>query len=281
MGFFESVGDVWKGLTGEKSAESAERAAAGQATAGREATAESRRQFDIGREQMAPWLQAGRGGLTEQMALMGLGGDEVGALRSLQKSPGYRFRMNEGQRGMEAGIGARGGMGSGKALLAGQRYGQDYASQEYGNRLSQLRDLSGKGQASAAGQAQMGQQFAQRVGDIGMGTANAMGAADIAGTQARQSGLGNVAKLALAAWGMSDKQLKENIHRIGTHKLGIGLYRWTFKEKPDDFLEEYSYLAKWGEMCNGVMSDEVREVMPEAVSKIGKYDVVNYSMLEA
>jgi hypothetical protein len=114
-----------------------------------------------------------------------------------------------------------------------------------------------------------------------MNTATAQGAADIAGSNARQSGLTGLAKLGIAAFGASDKRLKENIERIGTHKLGIGIYRWTFKEMPEDFPEEYSHLAQWGEIANGVMSDEVREIMPEAVLKAGKYDIVNYSMLEA
>jgi hypothetical protein len=64
----------------------------------------------------------------------------------------------------------------------------------------------------------------------------------------------------------SDRRLKTNIKRIGTHPLGIGIY-------------EFDYV--WGEHATGVMADEVKKVMPEAVirDKSG-YDMVDYSKLQ-
>jgi hypothetical protein len=63
----------------------------------------------------------------------------------------------------------------------------------------------------------------------------------------------------------SDRRLKKNIKRIGTHVLGIGLYTW-------DYL--------WGEPFSGVMADEVEQVMPEAiVMHPSGFKMVNYSML--
>jgi hypothetical protein len=63
----------------------------------------------------------------------------------------------------------------------------------------------------------------------------------------------------------SDRRLKKNIKRIGTHVLGIGLYTW-------DYL--------WGEPFAGVMADEVEQVMPEAiVMHPSGFKMVNYSML--
>lgn len=63
----------------------------------------------------------------------------------------------------------------------------------------------------------------------------------------------------------SDRRLKENIKHVGTHILGIGLYTW-------DYI--------WGEPSSGVMADEVKAIMPEAIS----YDdngfmMVNYALL--
>jgi hypothetical protein len=63
----------------------------------------------------------------------------------------------------------------------------------------------------------------------------------------------------------SDRRLKTNIQRIGTHPLGIGIY-------------SYDYV--WGEHAVGVMADEVKTVRPEAVIRgADGYDRVDYSKL--
>ncbi len=64
----------------------------------------------------------------------------------------------------------------------------------------------------------------------------------------------------------SDRRLKTNIKRIGTHPLGIGIY-------------EFDYV--WGEHATGVMADEVKTVMPEAVTRHPSgYDMVDYGKLK-
>ncbi len=63
----------------------------------------------------------------------------------------------------------------------------------------------------------------------------------------------------------SDRRLKKNIRRVGTHRLGIGIY-------------EFDYI--WGEHATGVMADEVKLVMPEAVLRDSSgYDMVDYGKL--
>ncbi len=65
---------------------------------------------------------------------------------------------------------------------------------------------------------------------------------------------------------------KENILRVGTHPLGIGLYLFDYKQE---------YRDRWGhgKQC-GVMADEVEAVLPEAVSvHPDGYNTVNYAML--
>jgi hypothetical protein len=80
-----------------------------------------------------------------------------------------------------------------------------------------------------------------------------------------QSGLFGLGGAGMMGAGMllSDRRLKSNIVRVGTHPLGIGIY-------------EYDLL---GQRERGVMADEVRSVMPEAVGKIGDYDAVRYDMI--
>lgn len=63
---------------------------------------------------------------------------------------------------------------------------------------------------------------------------------------------------------MSDRRLKTNIKRIGTHDLGIGVYSYTIN----------------GQSQFGVMADEVRQVKPEAVmTGSDGYDRVFYHLL--
>lgn len=189
-------------LTGSDTADAIAAGSQMQQEAALRSEAEMRRQYEQGRQDLAPWLQSGRAALTDYTALMGLGGDTAGAMRALQRSPGYQFRLNQGTSNLNAGLAARGGMGSGRAFEAGQRYVQDYASGEYGNRLNQLAGLSGQGQASAAGQAVSGQQLGQNLSGLWQGAANAGSAAGIAGAQAHQSGLTGLAQLGLAGYGL-------------------------------------------------------------------------------
>jgi len=99
--------------------------------------------------------------------------------------------------------------------------------------------------------------------------AQAQGAANMqnygiqqSGANAATNGLFSLAGAALPM--LSDRRLKSNIKRIGTHKLGIGLY-------------EYDIL---GEHQQGVMADEVEKVMPEAVlMHPSGYKMVNYGLL--
>lgn len=54
-------------------------------------------------------------------------------MEDFEADPGYAFRRSEGLKGVESGAAARGSLLSGSALKAIQKYGQDLASQEYGN----------------------------------------------------------------------------------------------------------------------------------------------------
>lgn len=68
----------------------------------------------------------------------------------------------------------------------------------------------------------------------------------------------------------SDERLKENIKRIGTHDLGIGIYSYNYKDGYD--------LPKGTQV--GVMAQELEPIMPEAVIDTPSgFKAVNYAML--
>lgn len=187
-------------LTGQDTAKAIGQGNAMQQEASLRSGALSSKMYEQGRQDLMPWTQAGQRALGDQEALMGLNGDTAGAMHSLQSSPGYQFRLQQGMGNLNAGLAARGGMGSGKAMAAGQNYAQGFASNEYGNRLSQLAGLSGQGQASAAGQANQGNTYAGNMSNLWTGAANAGAAAGMAGAQSNQSGLMGLAGLGLAGY---------------------------------------------------------------------------------
>lgn len=85
--------------------------------------------------------------------------DRKFTLGDFNKDPGYDFRQQEGQRGVENSAAARGGILSGGALKAIARYNSDFASGEYGaaynrfnndqtTRFNRLSALAGTGQTA-------------------------------------------------------------------------------------------------------------------------------------
>ena len=112
--------------------------------------------------------------------------------------PGYEFRREEGTRAIERGAAARGGLLSGGTGRALQRYGQDYASNEYTNVYNRIANIAGLGQVSAG---QSG-QYAMNAGQ-GMGTAAAQGGyASAYGQQAQGNAWANAAnQIGQLPWG--------------------------------------------------------------------------------
>lgn len=78
--------------------------------------------------------------------------------------PGYEFRLNEGQRTLERGAAAAGGLLSGGFGRRAIRYGQDYASNEYQNVYNRIANIAGLGQVSSGRAAQGAYLTSQQVG---------------------------------------------------------------------------------------------------------------------
>jgi hypothetical protein len=68
---------------------------------------------------------------------------------NFKTDPGYEFRLGEGQRVLERGASAAGGLLSGGYARRAIRYGQDYASNEYNNVYNRIANIAGLGQVSA------------------------------------------------------------------------------------------------------------------------------------
>lgn len=123
----------------------------------------------------------------------GGGGAAGGIGVGLETSPGYQFRLGEGLKALERSAAARGTLLTGGTLKGLERYAQDYASNEYGNRVNQLMDLSRLGLAGAGGTSSVLQNQAAAMGNLVTDQGNARAAGTIGIGNAWNQGLGSAA----------------------------------------------------------------------------------------
>lgn len=102
---------------------------------GRLGEAAGREFYEKGIGFQEPYMGAGAGATNQLAALFAPGGayTQQPTLEELQMDPGYAFRVREGERAMQSTLGSSGMRGSGAALKAATRYGQEAGSQEYQN----------------------------------------------------------------------------------------------------------------------------------------------------
>jgi hypothetical protein len=188
-------GSIIGGLFGSSAAKKASKA---QLQAAREAMALQERMFNQQVALQEPFRQAGLTTQAELLRQFGLGGDAASqgygnmlrdfSAEDFQADPGYAFRLQEGLKGMDRQAAARGGLISGGALKAAQRYGQEMGSQEYqnaynrynqnrGTRYNMLTGQQAVGQGAANTQGQAAGNYGQQAGEtlMNMGNARASG----------------------------------------------------------------------------------------------------------
>jgi len=261
---------------------------------------------------LQPYMDVGQGALSPLSTLLtGRSYDpdtgkftdvsEQERLDIFKESPDYQFRLQQGQKSLEASQAARGGLLSGRAMLESQTRGQNEAASEYGNYLSRLSGLAGMGQGSAGQAANITSGIASQLAqsEIGFGNISMQGKiargqnwADTAqlvggefGPQSPKkspgaqggggagSGSFNSA-LMMAAMkgggaGLSDKNLKDNIIKIGESESGINIYQFEYKDKSHG-------QGKY----QGVIAQEIIKKHPEAVRKQGDFLAVDYSLID-
>lgn len=180
------------------------------------ALALQQRMYDESIARQQPYYQAGVNAFPGYLKGIAAGGEYVRpfTMADFNADPGYAFRLSEGQKALDRQAAARGGLISGSALKAAQRYGQDMGTQDYGRALQDFygrqevarnaaAGVAGFGPTSNALAATAGQNYATNAGNLmsnqGYNTANAM----LAGERARQSSYGEIGK-ALGSGGFSN-----------------------------------------------------------------------------
>ena len=180
-----------------------------------------------------PYQEAGLEGQNRLREYLGIGGNAAapgyGQYATAEftpeafaagQDPGYAFRMKEGLKAVDAQAAARGGLISGAALKASQRFGQDMASQEYQNAfnryqatrqntLAPYERLQGVGMGAASG-------LSGAAGNYG---ANALGALGGYGTAAGNA-YGNYGTTAGGAYGNYGNNLANAVGTAGGQIYG-------------------------------------------------------------
>ena len=218
------------------------KAAKAQKQAAQTAATQQERMFQKQVELQDPFREGGMTAQNQIMQLLGIGGDPNAAgygsaaqpfgTQQFEQDPGYAFRQAEGMRALERSAAARGNLLSGSTLKGIQRFGQDLASQEYGNafnrfqieraaRLNPLQSLMGSGQSAANVMTGATGQAGQNIGQMQLGAGQARASGYVGSANALGGALSSVGR-AIAGYPTYNAQL--NFMKAQTDALNRGDY---------------------------------------------------------
>jgi hypothetical protein len=160
-------------------ANASSKAAKTQAGSADRATELQERMFEKQIELQQPFQEAGVNALNRMQS-----GDVMGMM-----DPSYKFRLGEGMKALERSAAARGGLISGGALKAAQRYGQDFASTEFGNAYNRLASMAGLGQTATNAMGGAAGQFGANAGNLMTSAGAARASGYVGGANALTGGL--------------------------------------------------------------------------------------------
>ena len=205
MALGASLGGATEEATGGGASGAAKDAAAAANAAAERDLALRTRMYEEGIARQKPFYEAGVNALPSYVSGIQEGGELVRGFNmgDFTTDPGYAFRLSEGQKGLDRQAAARGGLISGGALKAAQRYGQEMGSQEYSNAYNRFRDtqslrrnalagVAGYGPTAASSMNAAGQNYASGAGGVISGQGETSANALLAAQQARSSSYGQL-----------------------------------------------------------------------------------------
>jgi hypothetical protein len=173
-------------------------------TAKNNAAANNALQTDIynqNKAALAPYQDGGKA-TTAINSLLGLNPDQgqsAQALKDYYDSTGYTSRLKEGQASVTSALGNRGLLESGAAQKSLLKFGQDFASGEFGKYLGYLSNQQQVGLTAASAQAGVGQGYANSVSTNNNAAANTAANASLSNAATINNGISS----ALSAYGLS------------------------------------------------------------------------------
>lgn len=108
-----------------------------------------------------------------------------------EASPGYEWRLEQGNRAIDRGAAAQGRYMSGARLKAASRFNQDYASNEFGNYMNRLAGAAGIGQTAVGQGIGAGNVYSTNAGNAMQNAANARASGYLGATNTLMRGVDN------------------------------------------------------------------------------------------
>lgn len=160
------------------------KAAKAQEKASKRAVKLQRQMWQQSRQDMMPWLEAGKASLADLQRELG---------SNYEESEGYKFAVQEGEKGALSNLAALGMTNSGAALKQLTKFRMGLASQDYGTWYNRKAALAGAGQTQSTALASAGQNYANQAGNFmqNAGAARASGYVGI--SNAINDGINNFA----------------------------------------------------------------------------------------
>jgi len=161
-----AVATIGTGLLAANSAKkSAEKASDAQVTSAQLGINEERRQFDKIQKLLAPYVSAGESGLSGQLALTGLAGQEAeqAAIDRILGGSQYETLVRQGEEGILQNAAATGGLRGGNTQSALAQFRPQILSGLIEQQYGRLGGLTSIGQASATGVGAAGQQTSSSI----------------------------------------------------------------------------------------------------------------------
>lgn len=157
-----------------------------------QANAASEQAWKRQQAEMEPWKAAG---------LKALSSLQDGSF--FQQDPGYQFRLEEGNKAMNAAMSARGMAGGGAALKELTRYGQGFASNEYQNAFNRTNQLANYGNQASMSLGNFAGGHAANISNNEIGYGNASAGATMGQRGEMNDTFNGILKAASGSWGAS------------------------------------------------------------------------------
>lgn len=138
------------------------------------------------------------------------------AFDNFRNSTGYQFRLGEGMNALNSGFAGSGTIKSGAAMKEALKYGQNFASNEFGNYLNMLNNQASRGMGAASAQAGVSQSLGNNLANIQMQQGDNLANAALAKSQNTANALNSVGMIGANIFGQTNRAMQPALTPFGT-----------------------------------------------------------------